>query len=73
MPRIRYKASRSVPYNGPSGTWFPGEEREVDEVSAKWFLGPLAEWFEECSPKAAAPVADGGSKDRAYRGGKRKG
>lgn len=73
MVRVRYKASRSAPYNGAGGCWLPGDEREVDDQRARWLLGPMGEWFEAVEPvKEAPPVAEGVSPSRAFTRGKKK-
>lgn len=79
MPRVRYKPVRSGAYSGPSGTWQPGDVREVSEKDAAWLLGPMSALFEaveDAPPSAPAPLAPSpsldGKKDRAYRGGKKK-
>jgi hypothetical protein len=73
MPRLRYNPARSAPYNGASGTWAPGDEREVSDEAAKWLLS-LEDWFAEVkpAPKAEAPVVEGPKATRAYTQAKKK-
>lgn len=77
MPRVRRKLDApGPPYNGNSGTWHPGDEKDVSDTEAAWLLGPMAEQFEAVGGDVPSTVpsepALNGRKDRAFRGGKKK-
>jgi hypothetical protein len=72
VPRLKYNPARSAPNNGASGTWAPGDEREVTDEAAKWLLS-LEDWFSVVEvKKEAAPVAEGPKATRAYTQAKKK-
>ena len=70
MPTLKFKGfSHTATYNGPSGSWNAGEEKEVNQADADRLLEDFSEYFEPVGSAVAAPKKSRAVKSPTKRGG----
>lgn len=70
MPTLKFKGfSHTATYNGPSGSWKAGEEKEVDQADADRLMEDFSEYFEPVGSAVAAPKKSRAVKSPTKRGG----
>lgn len=57
MARLRLTTACNG-YNGATGAWTPGTEKDVEEAEATRLLASFPDWFERVSP-VQKPIAEG--------------
>lgn len=53
--RLRLTPACANGYNGATGAWMPGSEKDVEEPEATRLLGSYPGWFEAVDAPAPAP------------------
>ena len=70
MPTLKFKGfSHTATYNGPSGSWKAGDEKEVSKADAERLLEDFSEYFEPVGSAVAAPKKSRAVKSPTKRGG----
>tara|TARA_R100000655_G_scaffold35427_2_gene68886 strand:+ start:446 stop:685 length:240 start_codon:yes stop_codon:yes gene_type:complete len=70
MPTLKFKGfSHTATYNGPSGSWKAGDEKEVSKADADRLLEDFSEYFEPVGSAVAAPKKSRAIKSPTKRGG----
>ena len=70
MPTLKFKGfSHTATYNGPSGSWKAGDEKEVSKADADRLLEDFSEYFEAVGSAVAAPKKPRAVKSPTKRGG----
>ena len=70
MPTLKFKGfSHTATYNGPSGSWCAGDEKEVSQADADRLLESFSEYFEPVGSAVAAPKKTRAVKSPTKRGG----
>ena len=70
MPTLKFKGfSHTANYNGPSGSWEAGQEKEVSQADADRLLEDFSEYFEPVGSAVAAPKKSRAVKSPTKRGG----
>ncbi len=70
MPTLKFKGfSHTATYNGPSGSWCAGDEKEVSQADADRLLESFPEYFEPVGSAVAAPKKSRAVKSPTKRGG----
>ena len=70
MPTLRFKGfAHTAVYRGPSGSWQPGDEREVSADEAERMLADFGDAFEPVGSAVAAPKKSRAVKSPAKRSG----
>jgi len=70
MPTLKFKGfSHTATYNGPSGSWNAGDEKEVSKADADRLLADFSEYFEAVGSAVAAPKKTRAVKSPTKRGG----
>ena len=70
MPTLKFKGfSHTATYNGPSGSWNAGDEKEVSKADAARLLEDFSEYFESVGSAVAAPKKSRAVQSPTKRGG----
>lgn len=70
MPTLKFKGfSHTATYNGPSGSWKAGDEKEVSQADADRLMEDFSEYFEPVGSAVAAPKKTRAVKSPTKRGG----
>ena len=70
MPTLKFKGfSHTATYNGPSGSWNAGDEKEVNQADADRLMEDFSEYFEPVGSAVAAPKKSRAVKSPTKRGG----
>ena len=70
MQTLKFKGfSHTATYNGPSGSWEAGDEKEVNQADAERLLEDFSEYFEPVGSAVAAPKKTRAVKSPTKRGG----
>ena len=70
MPTLKFKGfSHTATYNGPSGSWKAGDEKEVSKADADRLLADFAEYFAPVGSAVAAPKKTRAVQSPTKRGG----
>ena len=70
MPTLKFKGfSHTATYNGPSGSWKAGDEKEVSQADADRLMKDFSEYFEPVGSAVAAPKKTRAVKSPTKRGG----
>ena len=70
MPTLKFKGfSHTATYNGPSGSWNAGDEKEVNQADADRLMEDFSEYFEPVGSAVAAPKNSRADKSPTKRGG----
>ena len=57
MPILRFKGFNHTPtYNGPTGSWSPGDEKEISAADAARLLGTFPDAFEAVGSAPSKPA-----------------
>ena len=70
MPTLKFKGfSHTATYNGPSGSWKAGDEKEVSQADENRLMDDFSEYFEPVGSAVAAPKKSRAVKSPTKRGG----
>lgn len=69
MIRLRLTPACVNGYNGQTGAWVVGTEKDVEDAEATRLLGSFPDWFERVHP--AKPIAEGSPVTKPAKGQKK--